>query len=92
MRKPDNEKNLGSHLTVKEAADIAGRSVAWVYDRLADGRMGSIKEGGRIYLSRADLEHQRRLDRAPAADAAAVRRHKKALRLRSAFRVVRNNP
>lgn len=91
MRKPDKDSNVDTHLTVKEAAELAGRSTAWVYDRLADGRMSGMKASGRILVSRTDLERQRRLDRSPAVDTAAARRHKKALQLRSAFRLITND-
>jgi len=92
MRMSEPESKLGRQLTVKEAAELAGRSTAWVYDRLADGRMNCIREGRRIYVSRADLDLQRLSDRSDAADTAAARRHKKAIRLRSTFRVISTNP
>lgn len=92
MNAHEQEVELRHRLTVKEAAAIVGRSTAWVYDRLADGRMSSIRKGGRIYVSRVELDLQKLSER-PVTDQnrACRRRCERALQLRAAFRVITNN-
>lgn len=93
MQSDKRESPMG--ITVADAARIAGWSAAWVYNRVADGRLEAQRVGRRLFITLADLERlidrERQEPNSSSSWRSGTDRHRLALRRRRAFRIVINN-
>lgn len=93
MQSDKRESPMG--VSVADAAHIAGWSTAWVYNRVADGRLDAQRIGRRLFITVADLERlidrERQEPNSTSLWRLGTDRHQLALRRRRAFRLVINN-
>lgn len=82
MRKLQEQRKA----TAAEAAKHAGRSVAWIYDRVADGRLPADQTAGRMMVRLSDVD--RLLAHEPKPVDAAVKRQRAAAARRRRFHLI----